>query len=249
MSVFARTWGGLMMPTSENLTSRADERGRGVARLWALDLWRGARGAAGHLSVAGLLLLPAGEAVAQAAPNWLLGKSIELQWRLGRSFDPVHEGEGQTHTDVADTRASVYISALGRIFAKTHLHVSTSNGGEALFARSKSPDAVNKVTDWGFQGAKLYGFQKMGADAASAQRVAVQFDASSQTCSMTVDYGRPHGSQDLIVRGWSGNDYYLRHYELLSSSCEVKSENVFSGPNADDTPDESEVVRHHHKHH
>jgi hypothetical protein len=90
-------------------TSHEDWRSFGAAKLRGPKRRRGARTGAGWFFAVCLLLPFANEALAQAAPpQWLLGKSIDLQWRLGRSFEPVHEGEGQTHTDVVGGRASIY---------------------------------------------------------------------------------------------------------------------------------------------
>src|SRR5271170_6702326 len=145
---------------SRNRTSREELRVR--------EQRRGTRASAGWFCAVCLLLLFADETVAQAAPpQWLLGKSIDLQWDLRRSFEPVHEGEGQTHTDVVDERARIYISELGRIFAKLHRHVSTSDHADWSSDASKSPDFVSKGTDWVFEGDKLHGFEKMGNDYAT----------------------------------------------------------------------------------
>ncbi len=76
----------------------------------------------------------------------------------------------------------------------------------------------------------LFGLNKFGEkNDAAAKRVAVRFDPHPQTCTMTLAYARPQGSEETIMPGWHGEYYYLRHHELTSSGCEIKAGNIFDG--------------------
>ena len=164
--------------------------------------------------------------------NWLLGKSIILQYTEARSFEPIQLGQGVAHDDTVDSRTSIYISDRARIFALGQRKISafTVKGQPSRsFSLIKSPDKKSEGSDWRFEGNTLYGFYTLGKDqAASVKRMAVHFSLDTQTCVVTIAYARPEGSEEIIVQGWHQEFYYLRHYELTSSSCEVKIGNIFN---------------------
>jgi hypothetical protein len=171
--------------------------------------------------------LPGSAEAENGAPKWLLGKSVVLQYTEARSFEPVEPGRGWTHEDTVDSRAIVYISDRGRIFAQAQRTVATARGNRS-FNLTKSPDMASPDSDWRFDGETLIGLTKHGEERSSTvKRVAVQFRRDSQICSIAVTYARPQGSETVLMEGWSGDYYYLRRHELTSSTCELKTGNAF----------------------
>jgi hypothetical protein len=171
--------------------------------------------------------LPSSAEAENDAPKWLLGKSVVLQYTEARSFEPAEPGRGWTHEDTVDSRAIVYISDRGRIFAQAQRTVATARGNRS-FSLTKSPDITSPASDWRFDGETLLGLTKHGEDRSSTvKRVAVRFRPDSQICTILVTYARPQGSGTVLMEGWSGDYYYLRRYELTSSTCEVKAGNAF----------------------
>lgn len=171
--------------------------------------------------------LPSSADAENGPPNWLLGKSVVLQYTEARSFQPVEPGRGWTHEDTVDSRAIVYISDRGRIFVQAQRTVATARGNRS-FSLTKSPDITSPDSDWSFEGEALFGLTKHGQDRSSAvKRVAVRFRRDSQICTISVTYARPQGSGSVLMQGWSGDYYYLRRHELTSSTCELKAGNAF----------------------
>jgi hypothetical protein len=165
-------------------------------------------------------------------PKWLLGKSILLLYNEARTFEPVKVGNGHTHDDTVNHQAFIYISDRGRIFARAQRNVIAEGRYSRSFNLIKGPDLTTQGSDWRFDGENLYGFTKLGEErSSSVRRVAVRFSRDSQTCTMTIGYARAPGTEVTIVEGWHGEQYYLRHHELTSFSCELKAGNVFDNSN------------------
>jgi hypothetical protein len=164
-------------------------------------------------------------------PEWL-GRSILLRYNEVRTFEPVKIGNGRTHADTVNQQAVIYISDRGRIFAQAQRNIIAEGRYSRSFNMVKSPDSTTQGSDWRFEGENLYGFTKLGEEqGGSVRRVAVRFSRDSQTCMMTIGYARARGAETIIVQGWHGEYYYLRHHELTSSSCELKAGNVFDNAN------------------
>jgi hypothetical protein len=167
-------------------------------------------------------------------PKWLLGRSIIIKYTETRSFEAVELGQGKAHDDTVDSRTTIYISNRARIFAigQRNITAFTLKGQPSRsFNLIKSPDMKSQGGDWRFEGSTLYGFSTLGrAQAASVKRIAVRFNPDTQTCTATIGYARPNGYKEIITEGWwRGELYYLRHYDVTSSSCEVKTGNIFNG--------------------
>jgi hypothetical protein len=184
-----------------------------------------------------LIVFLAAPGVAEAdsqPPKWLLGKSVILQYTETRSLDPVEIGLGAAHDDTVDSRTKIYISDRARIFAvrQSNIVAFTLKGQPSRsFSRIKSPDVKSQGSDWRFEGDTLYGFAAQGkTQTASVKRIAVSLNQETRTCTVTIGYARPNGYKENIAQGWwRGELYYIRDYKLTSSSCEVKTGNVFNG--------------------
>jgi len=182
------------------------------------------------LSLILLFAAPGGADADSGPPQWLLGKSIILNYREVRSFEPTETGHGLAHDDMAEVQTLIYISDRGRIFAQAKSTVNAGRNGSRSSNRIKSPGSTSEGYDWRFEGETLYGFAKQGEErSGSVKRVTVRFSRDSQSCAMTLAYARVRGSGAAIVRGWYGEDYFLRRDELTSSTCELKAGNVFEG--------------------
>jgi hypothetical protein len=184
-----------------------------------------------------LVILNFAASVAEASngpPKRLLSKSVILKYTETRSFEPIESGQGKAHDDTVDSRTYIYISDRARIFAlgQRNIIAFTLKGQPSRsFNLVKSPDMKSQGGDWRFEGNTLYGFSTLGrAQSASVKRIAVRFNPDTQTCTATIGYARPNGYKEIITEGWRrGELYYLRHYDVTSSSCEVKSGNIFNG--------------------
>jgi hypothetical protein len=184
-----------------------------------------------------LIVFLAAPCVAEAnsqPPNWLLGKSVILQYTETRSLDPVEIGLGAAHDDHVESRTKIYISDRARLFAVRQSNVvafTLKDQPSRSSIRIKSPDVKSEGNDWRFEGDTLYGFIVQGkTQVASVKRIAVSFNRETQTCTPTIGYARPNGSKENITQGWwRGELYYIRSYALTSSSCEIRPGNIFNG--------------------
>jgi hypothetical protein len=184
-----------------------------------------------------LIILSLAPSVAKAdssPPKWLLGKSVILQYTETRSFEPVELGQGKAHDDMVDSRTIIYISDRARIFALGQRNITAFTlkcQPSRSFNLIKGPDMKSQGGDWRFEGNMLYGFSTLGrAQAASVKCIAVRFNPGTQSCTATIGYAHPNGYKEIITQGWwHGELYYLRHYDVTSSSCEVKTGNIFNG--------------------
>ena len=178
------------------------------------------------------LLLTSAAALPSSAPAWLRGQSIVLNYFEERDFEPVEGGTGRAHADTVTSHADVYISEQGRIFAKAQRNVSAEGRRRTLtkqFDVANGPDVASSGSDWKFEGDALYGILKLGAGATGGvKRITVRFDRGAQNCSVSVAYARASGASQMIVTGWSHDDYYLRRDEVKSAECSLSAGNVFA---------------------
>lgn len=178
------------------------------------------------------LLLTSVAALPSSAPAWLRGQSIALNYTEDRDFEPVEGGSGRAHSDTVTSHTDVYISEQGRIFAKARRNVSVGGRKHTLskqFDITNGPDVASSDSDWKFEGDALYGLLKLGAGAmGGVKRITVTFDRSAQNCSVSVAYARASGASQMIITGWSHDDYYLRRDEVKSADCSLSAGNVFA---------------------
>jgi hypothetical protein len=172
------------------------------------------------------LILIAGTAAtisAQAAeaPNYLRGKSFELNWSRSMTYKLL-EGQraGQEVTKVESLSANVYVSDKGRVFSSfRNTDNSVTNdvqgvGQNAMF--------------WKYDGGAIVGDQIF---LKGMRRIKVSSRDEFKTCALDIIFGRLNGNQPLVVKGSRSGDVAaeIADVQFLAKTCQVMEGNVFNG--------------------
>jgi hypothetical protein len=168
-----------------------------------------------------LLVVVPGHALAASAPNQLRGKSVTVAWSENRMQRVVGEAEFRSVT--VQHQYQVYVSSAGRVFSRM---TNTNRRG-----RSGSRDEVGGEGDnrWvpSFSGQSMTVL--MGGRGGGARRVAVSFDAGFGSCSADVVRAKEVGAETMRATSIiiPGRQVEIKSVTTSSASCGVQAGNVF----------------------
>lgn len=148
---------------------------------------------------------------AQAAPQQLLKKSIAVSYA---HYLPAKGADGSTNTTPRNVAMTIYVSELGRIFAK-----STARAANYSTQKAIAPDAGRYI----FSGDKIVA---TFPQASGAVQLIISFDPSFKSCKINLVAGKETGKPYVWV-GLSGVTYTATGpSEFTNTACSISEGNA-----------------------
>jgi hypothetical protein len=165
-----------------------------------------------------LFLLPATDALADAAPSELLNKTVTISWTANNSL---RSDSGNVMSRTIQVRRQIYISQAGRTFTRFE-----ANSGPVSRAKEFGPDdgRGSKLREMQFAGNKLVSSTEFAKGAA---QIVISFDAGYASCTVDVTFGRS-GSAPIRRRGLNGAMFELLKSEISGQACSIQNGNIFA---------------------
>jgi biopolymer transport protein ExbD len=174
------------------------------------------------------LALTLAKAAEAAAPSVIYGKSVVVTTNEIRVSRPVGGGpEGATS---AHNVLSIYISAMGRLFVRSHRTLTSNELGTVTKDIDTEPDGgpigVSTSSDVQFTDTSMTINLTMSA---GTRRITIIFDSPHATCTATV-INEKEGDKPMVIRSrYTGEDLEILSIQTTVESCAIKTGNVFAG--------------------
>lgn len=172
------------------------------------------------LLAAGIAFAVSGGTASAQAPRPLYDKSIQIAWT---SSAVERSADGQTIRPQVNVGWTVYVSSMGRLFARGRRSVGRRGVHSDMEPGAKTNRGGERV------GVRFAGNRLLGnvAYALGAVSFVASFDQSFSRCTVQVIYGRESGK--MMRRGVDGVPREIISVTPSAETCSIREGNAFAG--------------------